>query len=263
MYANEAKGERYPPVCMKSLPTQDCGQAGFPLDGGSGVIAGGPLLSVLYPEYLTDPAIVVCPSDAQHTPESLGNPITGEPDLHVPCNSMDRGMRLVDASYLYLGWVFDRADSTDDQSDLTTLPLVNVEGLAPTQVVQGIQNVAIPFLLTGDDSGADEDVQVAAGAGNGGGTTVYRLREGIERFLITDINNAAASSMAQSEVWIMGDLIGIDVSQYNHIPGGSNILFMDGHVDFLRYEENGPAPVNSGIGRCVSVWQAVSALTSN
>jgi prepilin-type processing-associated H-X9-DG protein len=41
--------------------------------------------------------------------------------------------------------------------------------------------------------------------------------------------------MAQSTIWIMGDMIGIDTTSFNHIPGGSNILYMDGHVEFLRY----------------------------
>ena len=36
-------------------------------------------------------------------------------------------------------------------------------------------------------------------------TTIYRLREGIERFLITDINNSAASSQAQSATKEPGD----------------------------------------------------------
>ena len=55
------------------------------------------------------------------------------------------------------------------------------------------------------EAAADQDITVTAGLGNGGtGSTVYRLREGIERFLITDINNPAASAQAQSTVWIMG-----------------------------------------------------------
>ena len=37
----------------------------------------------------------------------------------------------------------------------------------------------------------DEDIQA-------GPVTVYRLREGVERFMITDINNPASASMAQS-----------------------------------------------------------------
>jgi prepilin-type processing-associated H-X9-DG protein len=90
----------------------------------------------------------------------------------------------------------------------------------------------------------NEDVSVAQGYGNGGGKTIYRLREGVERFMITDINNPAASAMAQSEIYIMFDLLATNPSAYNHIPGGSNVLYMDGHVQFVRYDECGPAPVN-------------------
>jgi prepilin-type processing-associated H-X9-DG protein len=78
--------------------------------------------------------------------------------------------------------------------------------------------------------------------GNGGGTTVYRFREGIERFLITNINNAAQGAQAQSTVFIYWDLVSTDVNYYNHVPGGSNVLYLDGHVDFIRYP--GDAPVS-------------------
>ena len=71
--------------------------------------------------------------------------------------------------------------------------------------------------------------------GNGDGDILFRLREGIERFMITDINNAGASSMAQSQMWIMADQISTLVSSFNHIPGGSNVLYLDGHVSFQKY----------------------------
>lgn len=35
--------------------------------------------------------------------------------------------------------------------------------------------------------------------------TVYRLREGIERFQVTDINNPASATTAQSEIPVMWD----------------------------------------------------------
>jgi len=67
------------------------------------------------------------------------------------------------------------------------------------------------------------------------GNTVYRLREGIERFMITDINNPAGSSQAQSEIAVMWDIVCDDIEHFNHVPGGSNALFMDGHVEFLTW----------------------------
>ncbi len=89
---------------------------------------------------------------------------------------------------------------------------------------------------------ADEDREISdqpqgAGNGNGGGNVVYRLREGIERFLITDINNPGASASAQSTVFIMMDQLGTGaaIQKFNHLPGGCNVLYMDGHVEFVRY----------------------------
>src|SRR5690606_19862101 len=81
------------------------------------------------------------------------------------------------------------------------------------------------------------------GCGTGESTTLSRLREGIERYLITDINNPGAAAVAQCEVWIMGDEIATVLSIFNHVPGGSNVLYLDGHVEFLKYPGT-EAPVN-------------------
>ena len=91
----------------------------------------------------------------------------------------------------------------------------------------------------------------AANAGNWGAVhdsdlsndalTIYRLREGIERFFITDINNPAASATAQSELPLMWDIAvwpaapADGQASFNHIPGGGNVLYLDGHVTFVRY----------------------------
>ncbi len=82
--------------------------------------------------------------------------------------------------------------------------------------------------------------------GNGDGNSIFRLREGIERFLITDINNPAASAQGQSEVWIGADVVSTTVEDYNHVPGGSNVLFLDGHVDFQNYDQEGGDPPTNG-----------------
>ena len=66
------------------------------------------------------------------------------------------------------------------------------------------------------------------------GNTIYRLREGIERFFITDINNAAASATGQSQLAVMWDNLSSAKENFNHVPGGANVLYMDGHVAFVR-----------------------------
>lgn len=76
--------------------------------------------------------------------------------------------------------------------------------------------------------------------GNGGGNTIYVLKNGVERFFTTDINNASTSALSQSNLAVMFDSVEAKNGQYhpnlmNHIPGGSNVLYMDGHVEFKRY----------------------------
>lgn len=259
MYAGESPGSKFPAVSMAALDTLDCNSPGLPPTGSNGILAAGMYLSSVYPEYLTDAKILICPSDAEQSAEDVVNPITGQPDIHLPCAQYDRGLHLTDASYLYLGWVFDKADSDDPQFDVSGFAalfpnMAGVTGTAPRQVVDSIMSIFQPFLMSRDTSLVDQDLtvgEVVDGLGNGGSNKVYRLREGVERFMITDINNPGASAMAQSTIWVMGDMIGVTPTLFNHIPGGSNILFMDGHVEFLRYEQFGPGPVNSGVGYCV------------
>jgi prepilin-type processing-associated H-X9-DG protein len=70
--------------------------------------------------------------------------------------------------------------------------------------------------------------------------TGYRFREGVERFFITDINNPAASSRAQSQLAVIWDVVTTDISDFNHVPAGGNVLRMDGHVEFVRYPGEHP-----------------------
>ena len=268
MYSGESPGSKFPSVSVANLATLDCDSPGMPVTGENGIIAAGMYLSAVYPEYLTDAKILICPSDAEESAEDVLNPITGQPDIHLPCSQYNRGLNLTDASYLYLGWVFDKADSDDPQFDVSGFAalfsnMAGVTGTAPKQVVDSIMSIFQPFLMTRDTSLVDQDLtvgEVLDGLGNGGSNKVYRLREGVERFLISDINNPGASAMAQSTIWVMGDMIGVTPTLFNHIPGGSNILYMDGHVEFQRYEQFGPGPVNSGVGYCVMALQGAKEL---
>jgi prepilin-type N-terminal cleavage/methylation domain-containing protein/prepilin-type processing-associated H-X9-DG protein len=258
MYSIEDKGERLPPINVKNEARVDCGSFPFVPTGTFGVVAAGPYVGAIYPEYLTDPSILICPSDAQEDANSLINPASGEFDIQVVCDSdPSRGMKLIDASYVYLGFVTDLIDANDPQTNLSTFPNIfggdPLVGNTPAQVLDAVLPIVVEIVVNNNYVTAadmsDRDIEVTAGRGNGGGDTVYRLREGIERFLITNINNAAQSAQAQSTVWIMGDNISVAVSDFNHVPGGSNVLFLDGHVDFFRYQENGDGPVNAGMAR--------------
>jgi prepilin-type processing-associated H-X9-DG protein len=106
-------------------------------------------------------------------------------------------------------------------------------GLDPTILVAW--NAVRDLVDDGDWAKAFEDIKMDSLVVPGYECTAYRLREGIERFFITDINNPAASATAQSGVWVMWDILSTDPSKFSHIPGGSNVLFMDGHVEFIKF----------------------------
>ena len=253
MYSNEDPGERFPPLQLEEYY-------------GEQFLAVGPFVEAIYPEYLNDPAILICPSDPGDTVKTMQDnngdwnfharfvdDITRAAVLPGAPNSDDvrgqEGVQAVDASYIYFGWVYDQVgDDAAKGQVISVAPslLVVLDDLAPDSVapVQWLQSVEALLLLAFEDpnTARDADLEVEAGMGNGGGNVVYRIREGIERFLITNINNAAQGAQAQSTVWVMADVLSTDVENYNHIPGGSNVLYMDGHVRFIRYP--GDAPVS-------------------
>ncbi len=256
MFANESKGEEYPPLCVKALDRYNCDVTPPTSTGPSGVIAMGPWVLGIYPEYLTDPAIIFCPSDSDESVEDLINPATGETDIQYACanNTTTRGMGLIDSSYVYLGFVLDQDGPDDPGTDVAAIASMmglTITGEISSQSSELLMTTLVTPLLGGgwDYASAAElvsnDVAVTPGLGNGGGDTVYRLREGIERFMISDINNPAATAMGQSEIPIMLDNLSAGVDSFNHVPGGANVLYLDGHVAFMRYQEDGPAPVNS------------------
>ena len=267
MYANESKGEKFPPVQLAFFPISPP-EVGA--EGPGPALDTGPLVPAIYPEYLTDAKLIVCPSDggASTYEDRLYYDSTGNPDPNgVFCFGYfaDNGghcARAVDMSYTYLGWVFDMCDDDDLPSTMAPVatimnPLlssdeqIDPDGIGPAQFVQFLANMftdALVPVVTGDVAGlsavVNGDVDVSGGVGNGGGSTVYHLREGIERFMISDINNPAASARAQSETFIMWDQTSTNVKLYNHIPGGGNVLYMDGHVDFIRYPDEAPVSEN-------------------
>ncbi len=269
MYANESPGGKFPPIHMGVFTVKGGGRekSAFTL---------GPRVPSIYPEYLTDPMICFCPSDSSLS-TSLSRAKYDDGSWCFDVVSWPNGCMLtVASSYGYLGWVFDRLDEKYGATPVAPLadfasmfgslpPGIDTSGDGSTQLtnalLQGITNPdAIAAVISNNDSAImdviDRDVSgdLLVGCGNGGGDTVYRLREGVERFLVTDINNPASSARAQSDIFVMLDQFSTYTIGFNHIPGGSNVLYMDGHVKFVRYQENnGTAPLNGVMASVLGV----------
>ena len=195
-----------------------------------------------YPEYLNDLDVLLCPSDPDGRDVLEGACYYAPASLPLSERPLDL-CGLTAFSYFYIGWVF-----RPEEYLLAGGGGENVE--APQLGVDLSLNLAMLLqdVLFNDEAKEaglfHEDLPFTHE--DRGEVTVYRLREGIERFLITDINNAASGETAQSEVVVMFDAIGPPMTQggkyfsFNHIPGGGNVLYMDGHVDFVTYPSHHP-----------------------
>jgi len=208
----------------------------------------------LYPEYLSDYNILTCPSSPFAQQLKTGTSVIDlTPGVGTfNCVHGDFHPEAFGAgAYVYYGWMIENEDQGAALLDgwlMLRLALNAVpEDSSPLEPWIAMWTPLDSHPLGNDhplndsDLSAD-DLNAAAkvyplpdGGGNGGSNTLYRLREGIERFLITDINNPAASAKAQSEIFIYADKIQEDPQFFNHVPGGGNVLYMDGHVEFIKY----------------------------
>jgi len=169
MFANESKGGRFPslsaqPGCLM-FATEEAGA------------------SPVYPEYLTDLNILICPASSA---KSL---------LSDPARKTDPKVMIDDHSYFYLGY------SVTNEAEVKSFAQTYKERIA-----KGLK--------------MNEDIKTPNGQ-------LYLLREGIERFYITDINNPAAAAEVQARIPILIERPG------NHESAGGNVLYMDGHVQFI------------------------------
>jgi prepilin-type N-terminal cleavage/methylation domain-containing protein/prepilin-type processing-associated H-X9-DG protein len=264
MYANESAGEKWP-----KLQDESYGMA-----PPATVPSFTPEALQIYPEYCTDLNIFLCPSDTEagDSFEDLGwfDAVTGEFIVYTtPGVPGGTGFHANgDISYNYFGLaVKDDNELFEGWTGGTPDPDLGLLGGGG-----GWTNELIAAMLIWKAGGTDNDLDVSIAGAHAAAfglpvTTnpntnidgdVLRLREGIERFFITDINNPAGSAAAQSTLVAVWDSISTDPRDTNHIPGGSNVLYVDGHVEFVKYDSG----VASGVfpGR---EWAEITEIGAN
>jgi prepilin-type N-terminal cleavage/methylation domain-containing protein/prepilin-type processing-associated H-X9-DG protein len=206
--------------------------------------------SVLFPDYMNDFEIMVCPSAStgstavQLYDEGINasdNWQEALDDGHLPDanDGVVQPCEIYEHPYVYWGWALAK-DFLRTEQDLSHFA-ESVESLADKLIVDGQATANRTWKLE-DDSATPTPV--------GGRTEALRLREGVARFMITDLNNmASADTPADSKLVVMWDEIADDdTKHFNHLPGGSNVLYMDGHVEFQRWLglSGNDFPVNEG-----------------
>lgn len=275
MYANESAGESFPPRGVRYW--QD-----YPNGAGAGVtLERAYSTEDLYPEYVTDLQIQFCPSDGDYSRSQVPN-YTWSPDgakIHRTIGNgwetsgdTTLGGRMGPGSgnnrcdpntynpntdcyyhggywsYNYWGYLIDGSWFKEPNDFALVFGDTTAHGAAP-QSLDAIPNAA-GGAVHAQCRGLYQNRGQAASftLTDGRNITAQPLREGVERFAITDINNPAGSANAQSDAAIMWDNSfsangaarpggGSFGNNFNHVPGGANILYMDGHVEWAKYGE--------------------------
>ncbi len=295
MYSNEERSGAFPPV-MVDIPTVPASNLNM-----NGIMSyqGGSL----YPDYWTDPNIAKCPSDSggDRTAASLGirddfaqqvrdaatrYSQTGDPADKTCLNSL----LSMPVSYFYTGWATrscgQLAKIIASKYRIVAWARGNVpNSVYPATEVCGFQTTGFSGWIPRDfpgELGASGMMWPEGSAawvmdenGDPLPDTYPVLKEGVERFFITDINNPAAGAQAQSSIAVMFDSFGVNddnalgtgswdfgwtmpdeksgIMRFNHVPGGCNILYMDGHVEFKKYGREYPIGTNYRDGAWLGV----------
>ncbi len=209
MYADEADG-RYPPL-------QPTGKPGClpPLEFSPLTFKG----DAIYPEYLAEARVLVCPSDLdgnQQFDSGRWREMFAPPDHRniKPC-------MFDDLSYHYVPWVirspwvWDDALMDYDQGFVLAFQDVlrkSAAGLA-----------ALPTWSFTDENQREHQIMP--------------LHQGVARFMITDINAPASGFVGESALPVFFDQLSVVVTDFNHVPGGTNVLYLDGHVSYAKYPD--------------------------
>jgi len=199
--------------------------------------------SMMYPEYVTDAMILACPSDPQYLPNTNFTLRDDHPTDNSPAGIVHPDC-ITPMSYVYTGYLMARD-----------------EELLGNLIIYTWVDLVLPISDPDTNTWRENTTNMASFGfldwGNAGGYTLHRLSTGIGRFLITDINTIFDSGgAAESMIPLMWDQISTNIRDFNHVPAGINVLYMDGHVDFERYkiinEEFPATPINAALNMATS-----------
>lgn len=223
MYATEHDGE-YPP--LQTWVGDDCDEKNTDV-----LMFNGPMM---YPDYLSDVSVLVCPSDADggEILESGGWDLAGQPGVINPC-------RIDDSFYVYLAWVLYPSERTvaqaADSSPGPAPPGANSEW-------PGIEAGLWEVLASPDPALFLEPLKYTDPV-SGEERSLPRMGEGAARSLAGSAAEQASVDTVAARVPVLHDpleQLGGGISGFNHMPPASNVLFLDGHVEFVRFPTRFP-----------------------
>ncbi|MBX3178164.1 MAG: hypothetical protein KF886_12435 [Candidatus Hydrogenedentes bacterium] len=261
MYTNESRGEMFP------LPkVKDCNGVIQPLNGAMD-------FALLYPDYLTDMDLFVCPSydfgktavevwDEGGTSNPRWERVEGFSGNGVvdPCE-------VLGSPYYYYGFAFsdlmfgpwDRREDADPEDYVPNEHMIKGWGRS-VQVTEQyhpkIHNMRFRLatvslaekLASGriDASARGWDMEYPSGKALRLpiGSSIPILREGAERFYQRDIGNPGESQVVRAKIVVLHEDVAHSRALLPNTVRQGNVLYMDGHVESLSLWKGAVFPYN-------------------
>jgi prepilin-type N-terminal cleavage/methylation domain-containing protein/prepilin-type processing-associated H-X9-DG protein len=180
----------------------------------------------IYPQYLNDLSLLLCPSDsgASEVYEEWEEWLASGGDPNAISDFTGK------SSYIYTGYVA----YTGDYGDFTAEADSQFVGFFRAVSELGWED------FDSDITFSEEQLEKFKEYTAGHSGTIYRLREGMGKLLVTDTSDAATVATVEGGVAVMWDALAGSLSpstgvlMFNHL-GGCNVLFLDGHVEYIMY----------------------------
>lgn len=172
-------------------------------------------LALVYPQYLQGAFMIVCPGDPESDPQK---------DFRLRSNSDHRDFPpgtihpdcMTDMSYCYLGWEV----MSDEEAEAFFRAY---DRLSPEHYGMDI--------LDPEDGSVRFEVSKMRGT-----SCIFRSSFSSDQ----EYEEAVAGLRETSEIPIMWDRPYTDTSKFSHVPAGGNVLYLDGHVEFVEFGEKFP-----------------------
>lgn len=241
MYATATPGEKYPPMrCI----IRDTGVT----------LVSAPDMSLLYPDYLADPSVMICPRDdvrVKDLQDKDGAWCFSTPESEGGCAER------TGASYVYWGWLMDRVkladpglvesfDTNEDGAGVIHARYRPDAGetrhelfldAVITKLESAAQSNTLHTILDSELDIGFEDAEYSHQP-----WLVYRIREGIAGYTgIRDVNGPCTwCSDLDQYTWVFYEALNPPSRRFLHQPHGGHVLYMDGHVEFVELEDKPP-----------------------
>lgn len=227
-------------------------------DSRSSPLWSAPAAHSIFPDYLQDLDVARCPSDSGVDPgwSSVLERVPAEGDFDGWIDGADKAGNAESADYFRTGklnrsYIYKGYLATNEGEFYSIWGATAINAISYQVNVLGVGTVNYKDYTSDLEYNAatwppwvpapPEATFVHDG-------TVFRLKNGIERFLITNVLGLSASEHGTSTIPVLWDTFGSSAFTdnargtmiFNHVPGGSNVLFMDGHAEFVRFGSKFP-----------------------